>query len=525
MFLEKVLIFFLFLGPLVFFHELGHFLFARFFGVRVEVFSIGFGPKILKFKKGATEYALSLIPLGGYIKMFGDDPLKKDEIAEEDRKISFTHKGKWARFWIIMGGPLANFIIAYFIFATLFITGERVPELKIGVIPQESKFYKLGFRSGDAIRKVNDTAIFSPSDIMMDESSTIKTMTVKGIKGIRKVTLNMSGEDFFKDFVKYPATLRKPLVVNMDGKLFALSANAKSVNWNISIDEIVSNWIVGDKMYLYSFNADLDTKDLDFAKSIDLNTVKTISTKNYANFIELLEKEQLRPIDQMISSVTSLSAAEEAGLKRGDVILSLNGKKVYNFLSLRDSLQKVKNPVVSIELWREGKLLIKELTPKLTKIQDKEMKLIGVRSSGLYMGMNYIETESRGLVDSLYLGFPRTIDAISKTLIGFKKLIFAEVSMKSIGGPLAIGKVASDSFHTSMSYFFQLMALISVNLGVINLFPIPVLDGGHILFIVLETINGGPVSRKKMEIAQQFGLSLLLVLMVGAIFNDFSRFF
>jgi regulator of sigma E protease len=139
--------------------------------------------------------------------------------------------------------------------------------------------------------------------------------------------------------------------------------------------------------------------------------------------------------------------------------------------------------------------------------------------------MNYIETESRGLVDSLYLGFPRTIDAISKTLIGFKKLIFAEVSMKSIGGPLAIGKVASDSFHTSMSYFFQLMALISVNLGVINLFPIPVLDGGHILFIVLETINGGPVSRKKMEIAQQFGLSLLLVLMVGAIFNDFSRFF
>ena len=112
-----------------------------------------------------------------------------------------------------------------------------------------------------------------------------------------------------------------------------------------------------------------------------------------------------------------------------------------------------------------------------------------------------------------------------KTVDGFFKLITAKVSFKTIGGPLAIGKVASDSFNTSISYFFQLMALISVNLGVINLFPIPVLDGGHIMFIFLEIINRGPVSRRKMEIAQQLGLSILLMLMVGAIFNDFSRFF
>src|SRR5690606_11924274 len=110
---EKILIFVLFLGPLVFFHELGHFLFARLFGVRVEVFSIGFGPKLLKWKWGETEYALSLIPLGGYVKMFGDDPLNKDEIEASERKFSFTHKGKWARSWIVMGGPLANFILAF----------------------------------------------------------------------------------------------------------------------------------------------------------------------------------------------------------------------------------------------------------------------------------------------------------------------------------------------------------------------------------------------------------------------------
>ena len=104
-------------------------------------------------------------------------------------------------------------------------------------------------------------------------------------------------------------------------------------------------------------------------------------------------------------------------------------------------------------------------------------------------------------------------------------LLTNEVSLKNIGGPIAIGKVATDSFNTSLSYFFQIMALISVNLGIINLFPIPVLDGGHIMFILLEIINRGPLSRKKMELAQQFGLSLLLLLTFAALVNDFSRLF
>ncbi|MFW5872148.1 MAG: site-2 protease family protein [bacterium] len=114
--LEKILIFIVFLCPIVFVHELGHFLFARLFGVRVEVFSIGFGPKLLKWKKKTTEYAISLIPLGGYVKMFGDDPLNKDELPEEERKYSYVHKNKWAKFWIIFGGPLANIIFAYILY-------------------------------------------------------------------------------------------------------------------------------------------------------------------------------------------------------------------------------------------------------------------------------------------------------------------------------------------------------------------------------------------------------------------------
>ena len=142
-----------------------------------------------------------------------------------------------------------------------------------------------------------------------------------------------------------------------------------------------------------------------------------------------------------------------------------------------------------------------------------------------YLPLNFVTTDSKGLFGSISTGLYRTWDSIEKTLTGFKKLVTSESSLKNIGGPLSIGKVATDSFNTSLSYFFQLMALISVNLGIINLFPIPVLDGGSIMFIFLEIINGGPLSRRKMEIAQQVGLSLLLMLMIGAIFNDFTRFF
>ena len=136
-----------------------------------------------------------------------------------------------------------------------------------------------------------------------------------------------------------------------------------------------------------------------------------------------------------------------------------------------------------------------------------------------------VESKAKGVVDSISMAYSRTMDGMYKTMLGFKKLITAEVALNNIGGPIAIGKVASDSFHISLSMFFRLMAIISINLGIINLFPIPVLDGGHIVFIGLEVLNGGPLSRKKLQVAQQFGMSLLFLLIFVALFNDISRFF
>lgn len=527
MIFEKVLIFILFLGPLVFFHELGHFLFARFFGVKVEVFSIGFGPKLFKYKYGDTEYALSLIPLGGYVKMFGDDPFKRDEISESERSQSFVFKGKWARFCIVAGGPFANFIMAYVLFFGILMSGEKIPEMRLGVIPETSTLYSHGIRTGDIVSRVNGKEIYNPSDMAVVADGDIKTIGVKREGRPVEVPLGMKGKDFFKLIVKYPPGLQRPVIVSKDNGYFALSLNRSSVNWDQPLDTL-HQYSKDGQLSLSLFKISENILGMDFDKDkVSAKYVKdlTLQISTRSDFLKELAKLNYRSLDLVVKSVNMKSAADLANLKQGDTIISLQGKPIYSFYDLRTTLQSIEASSINVGLWQNSKEIFISMVPKVTMQGETKVKLIGVYSAGLYLKPNYVHIPSSGFFSSLKSAWFRTAGAITQTLDGFKKLITAEVSFKAIGGPFTIGKVASDSFNTSLSYFFQLMALISVNLGVINLFPIPVLDGGHILFIILEVINRGPVSRRKMEIAQQFGLSILLMLMIGALFNDFTRFF
>lgn len=523
--IEKIGIFVLFLGPLVFFHELGHFFFARLFGVRVEVFSIGFGPKLFSFKKGDTQYAVSLIPLGGYVKMYGDDPFNKDAVPEEERKYSFNHKSKWARFWIVFGGPLANFILAYFLFFSLFLSGERVPEVKIGAVPNTSIVYNLGVRSGDVLTQINDKVITGPSDVALVATSDVDTVAVQRLGKRVELKINMKGEDFLKAFMKFPPfTLRRPIVSSTDGQMYYLSTSDQKVDWNFSLEEIALAQVKSLYMVKLSKEVDLSQKDLGPAK-FESNPLNIEYTNN-EEFYSALQQKGFYTIDMIVKSVSMKSPADRAGISANDIILALNGQRIYSFETLRTTLQKIDSNSVKVQtLKSNGDRREYELIPDKRVIEDQEVKLIGVYSNGAFNGVRFIDTPSKGFVNSFMMSFPKTWETMGKTLEGFGKLISGEVSVKNIGGPIAIGKVASDSFNTSLTYFFQLMALFSVHLGIINLFPIPVLDGGHIMFIFLEIVNRGPLSRRKMEIAQQMGLSVLLMLMIGAIFNDFSRFF
>lgn len=337
------------------------------------------------------------------------------------------------------------------------------------------------------------------------------------------LTLNLTGENFFEEFAKYPPTLRQPIVVDNKGQTYGLSLSPGKINWDTSYDQLRQTWINDQPVYVYPL--EVDEKNAQDPFKADYSKEKTLSLQAYKNLDVALSDNGFKTADLRVKSINMKSPADAAGLKSGDVIISLEGSPVYSFEDLRGNLQKTKSEKVSLSIWREGQVKKYEITPEILNQGGEAVKLIGVYSGGIFQPLKFIETKSKGFGTAMVMAVSRTWDTVIKTLDGFRKLVTAEVSFKTIGGPLAIGKVASDSFNTSLSYFFQLMALISVNLGVINLFPIPVLDGGHIMFIFLEILNGGPVSRRKMEIAQQVGLSILLMLMVGAIFNDFSRFF
>jgi regulator of sigma E protease len=516
--LDSVLIFLLFLAPLIFFHELGHFLFARLFGVKVETFSIGFGPKIARFKKGDTDYAISLIPLGGYVKMFGDDPLSDTELTEEEKAVAFTHKSKWARFWIVFGGPLANFILAFVLYFGLLLTGEKVPEPRLGQIQKNTLFHQAGLRSGDILKQINETEVSSFDDITgVDGIITRMVVNRAGVEKTLKVSIDSNA--FITEFPKLTGQLRAPVVQNSKGERFYLSSSQSKLT-KFSFEQLQSSDLRTVYLKKILNPEQKDPKQFNFADNIVQVDIATGESLDQA-----LRNQGVYPVDLVIDSIVMSSAAEVTGLKRNDILVDFDGDKLISFMQIREKLASLsKAQELPLTVLRDGKFEKFKITPKEKEVNGEKLLLIGVYSSIVPQPLTMVETDSKGLFSSLPLAFMRTLDGINKTFVGFKKLIFGEVSVKNLGGPIAIGKVATDSFYISFSMFIRLMAIISINLGLINLFPIPVLDGGHIVFIGLEILNGGPLSRKKMQIAQQFGMSLLFLLIFVALFNDISRF-
>lgn len=516
--LEKVLIFFVFLGPLVFFHELGHFFFARLFGVRVEVFSIGFGPKLFSFKRGDTQYALSLIPLGGYVKMFGDDPLSEKELTPEEEAVAYTKKGKWARFCIVFGGPLANFILAFFIYLALVFFGEKLPQTKFGVLDQNQFFYEKGIRTGDVLKKINEQEISSFDDLNMVDSN-VENITISRRGEIKKFTTILPGMKFIDEFSKVSGPLRAPIVVGEKGISYLLKLPNLKI---VSLEEVLESQSNTVEMYkilkpvAFEFHADkFDFRDLE----------KNILSKTKKNWKESLIENKLYPRDLYIKNIIMGSAAEKANLKSGDIIIGVAGKDIYNFDQLKKSVQDLKEEKpISLKILNSDGVRSLTLTPSYREYNGRKYLSVGVES-GVSFYSFMVEMKSNGIIDSVAKAYRRTVTGTVKTFLGFKKLITGEVSLKNVGGPIAIGKVASDSFNISLSMFFRLMAIISINLGVINLFPIPVLDGGHIVFIGLEVVNRKPLSRKKLLYAQQLGMSLLFLLIFVALYNDITRLF
>jgi regulator of sigma E protease len=430
------------LAALIFVHELGHFLIARKCGVTVEKFSIGFGPKIVGFKSGGTEYLIAAIPLGGYVKMRGEDPT--EEI--EDTQGSFSAATVYQRLAIAFGGPLFNFLFAIAIYIGVYTVGIPASGTDIGKIHDKSPAQKAGLQTGDRIIAIDGEKIRYWHEL--------------------------------QDIVHDAPGKKMEFVIERDSKtILTIPITPKATE---------APDLFGDK------------------KSVGLIGIERLGRR--------------------IAAIEAGSPADKAGLQVDDDILFVDDTKIMGFSDLKTAALDKPGQELTFRILRDGQEQILKVTPELKTAMD----LKGKEVSGGYLGFGIsgaLVIEKYSLPGAILRGLEETWDRIYLISVSIKKLISGSISPKNIGGPILIFQVYGQQAEQGLIYFVLLTAFLSINLGLLNLLPIPILDGGHILFFLIEIIKGKPISEANRERAAQVGLFMLLTLMIFAFYNDIMRVF
>ncbi len=412
------------LGILVFVHELGHFILAKLAGIRVDRFSLGFPPRMIGKKIGETDYCISWIPLGGYVKIAGmiDESMDKDSIKGEPWE--FMSKPIYQRFLVIFAGPAMNILLAILIYAGIaYMMGLKEPlGVSVGEIKSQQVITATSLQAGDQITSIN--------------GQPIKTWT--------------ETEPFIQK--------QKMMTVGLERDGQPLTATFQSV-------------------YLDSF-------------------------------------EQTWP--PVVGSLEEDYPGAKAGLQIGDRILAIDGKPIKTWHELTKIIHSSPEKPLRIEWRRDGDIFSSEITPRPQKIQDKEIGLIGIGFPLQEKDIGLAQSIIHATNSCLYL-----TTEIGKSL----KLIFTfKLPLKdAFAGPIMIAKLAKDSAQEGESNFIAFIAFLSLNLGLLNLLPIPVLDGGHIVFLLIEGIIRRPISPKTKIVIQQIGMALIIAIMLLAIVNDIRR--
>jgi len=427
------------LAVLIFVHELGHFLAARKCGVIVEKFSIGFGKKLFGFTSKGTEFMVAAIPLGGFVKMKGEE--LNEETNEEG---SFSAASPQQRLLIAFAGPLFNILFALVIYTFIYIAGVETLSPVIGSIKESSPALKAGLQRGDKIISINNQTIKFWSELQ------------KEVYHSPEATLN------FK-------------VKRLSGEIVDLKV-----------------------------------------------TPVTKEIKNLFGETEQVGLIGITPLGNTITYIKKESSADKAGLQLDDRIIAVDGTDIFGWSDLRPAAVDKPGESLIFKIERDRTEIIVSLIPTPKKIKDPDGKELEIGEIGI--GMNGpMVLEQYGLFGAIARATKETWEMTSLIAISVQKMIFGSIPADQIGGPIMIFQIYGEQAEQGFYEFIRLTALLSINLGLINLLPIPILDGGHILFFLIEIIKGRPVSEKNRERAQQVGLFMLISLMVFAFYNDILR--
>lgn len=451
MLIQTVLAFVVVLGILVVVHELGHYWVARWCGVKVLRFSVGMGKVVWsrRFGPDQTEWAVSALPLGGYVKMLDAREQDLASLSPEDRRREFTSQTVWRRIAIVAAGPLANFLLAIAIFAGLYSYGIPEPVARIGPVPEQSPAARAGLRGGELVTAVDGKPVQAWSDLRWE----LVRLAVAGV----------------------PARLeiRRP-------------------------DPMQAGGTVVDAVSLPM--QDIAPEDLE------------------GDFLGKLGITLARPPAQL-GKILPGGAAEEAGLREGDRIVAVNGAPVPDGRAFVEMVRAAPGKLLEIDGLREGREFTLTVSPRPTLADGQS---IGRIQAEVALAPEMV-TVSAAPLEALARGAEKTWDTSVLSLKMLGKMLIGEASLKNITGPLTIADYAGQTARIGAVSFLSFIAFISISLGVMNLLPIPVLDGGLLLYYSLEVLTGRPVSERFGEIAQRAGIGILMALMMVAVFNDIVR--
>ncbi|MCL2715312.1 MAG: RIP metalloprotease RseP [Alphaproteobacteria bacterium] len=449
--------FLLILSVVVFFHELGHFLVARWAGVKVLVFSLGFGRELAGFTdRHGTRWKIAAVPLGGYVKFFGDESAASTpsnealaEMTPEEREKSFHHKKVGPRAAIIAAGPVANFILGIVIFAVVaLIYGKAAPpDARITVLA-DSVAEAAGFRDGDRILRIDDKA------------------------------------------------------VTMFQEIDEIAAASPGVGLNFEVRR-------GDGVIAIRATPKVQESPTWFG----LGPVRRVGILG------------LNPLFPARIAVVPRGAAESAGLKTGDMILRIGDKPIASFEDMRRIVAANPGVGLSFEVRRGDGVITLTVTPKESQSQSGSA---AAQRSGMIGVSPQVSDEDMlavGPLEALTFGADRVWYIITGTLGGIGKLFAGSGNAHDVAGVIGIAQMSGDAASMGLPAVLGLCAILSVSIGLLNLFPIPLLDGGHLLFCAAEAVRGRPLSERVQEIGFRIGLALVVLLMVFATYNDILRQF
>ncbi len=539
----------LLIGLLVFFHEMGHFLVGKACGIAVEVFSIGFGPVILSWSRRETNYRISLLPLGGYVKFYGALPSETVPPEVKGREFHRAHVGK--RIATVAAGPLANFLLAIATFAGMGWVGIPLPPPVVGEIMEGSPAAKAGLQFMDRIRSINDVAIETWRDVQTQivgapgrplhleverDGQRLKIEVVpSAVDDPDGLTQKPRGQiGIAPSFIPATLTLTDPLgvaagvglktgdyvealIVNGEKTPIRYWRQLESALRRIWADPAVTEIVWTVKPVIYK--ADGNDFGPERSVAMSLSGVRVLDREPWEQIGITHAQLTIAAIDD-----TSLTAL----LQPGDQIIQWGDVAVKDAFQYRDAVMAKQAPSMEVTVLRQGKPLTQTIPLKSHDVQKAGGKEIfhslPVSFLGAMESPEPVIEQYRNPLKAIAYGVRETLD--KTVLIGsmVAGLFTGDMPLGALGGPIAVAKVASDSVKMGWMAFFGSLAMISINLGLLNLFPIPVLDGGQLLLLFTEGVRRRPLPEIVVENYQKIGFVMILAVLVLATYNDLSRF-